>query len=160
VPSADTWQLSGNLWKQLENFGPGPLSGAASVVDTGRGVVVLFGGMMTASTSPVAFSGNTWEAPVPTSVTPTLAVQSVTLQIQEGKLITGVTLNGPAPATGILVSVALTKDGLPVVGGPVQLGVQGGQTTATTFELTPSAGTYVLIAQIPETPAMQATISV
>ena len=78
VPSVDTWQLSLNLWTQLENIGPGPLSEAASVLDSGRNVIVLFGGLVTAANAigrQVGWiSGNTWEGPLPA---PPLAVRSV-----------------------------------------------------------------------------------
>ena len=111
TPFLDTWQLSLNLWPQLENIGPGPLSEAASVLDSARNVIVLFGGVTVAAgsvTQAGQISGNTWEGPLPTAVTPPgpLAVQSITLQkeIEDNLLVMLITVNSPAPAGGISVN--------------------------------------------------------
>ncbi len=160
APSVDTWQLSGNLWKQLENIGPGPLSEAASVLDSGRNVVVLFGGVTTASgavTQATRVSGNTWEGPLPL---PPLAVLSVALQLTGTQLIATITVNSPAPAGGISVNVSVTKQGQPVAGWPTQLEVAAGQATAGTFQGVPLPGTYTLTAQIPGTPVVSGSITV
>ena len=153
VPTGDTWQLSGNLWTQLENIGPGPLSEAESVLDTGRGAIVLFGGVTSSGTA----TGNTWEVPLPP---PPLAVLSATLLIEGNLLVTSIVLNGQAPAGGVSVNVSLTKQGQTVAGSPSQLAVAAGQTTVGTFEFTPSAGTYTLTAQLAGTPAVSGSITI
>jgi Galactose oxidase, central domain len=160
TPFLDTWQLSGNLWKQLANIGPGPLCEAASVVDSGRNVVVLFGGVtapITALGTPAGgISGNTWEGPLPA---PPLAVLLATLQIEGDLLVTLITLNRPAPAGGASVNVSLTNQGQTVAGSPVQLSAAAGDTVVGTFESSLPAGTYILTAQIPGTPAVSGSIT-
>ena len=160
TPFLDTWQLSGNLWTQLENIGPGPLGEAASVLDSGRNVVVLFGGVTTASgavTQATRVSGNTWEGPLPS---PPLAVLSAVLQIEDNFLVMLITLNGPAPAGGVSVNVSVTKQGQTVAGWPTQLEVAAGQATAGTFQGVPLPGTYTLTAQIPGTPIVSGSITI
>ena len=154
VPSADTWQLSGNLWTQSENIGPGSLSEAASVVDSGRNVVVLFGGV---TNGAGGLSGNTWEGSLPA---PPLAVLSAALRFEADELFTVIALNGPAPAGGISVNVSLTKEGQTVIGSPVQLSAAPGQTTVGTFSFAPTAGTYTLTAQIPGTLVVSGSITI
>jgi Galactose oxidase, central domain len=151
LPAGDTWQLSGNLWAQLENIGPGPLSEAVSALDSARSVIVLFGGVTAA-----ALTGNTWEGPLPM---PPLAVLSAALQMDGNLLVTSITLNRPAPAGGVLVNVSLTNQGQTVVGSPTQLSAAAGQTAVGTFESSLPAGTYILTAQIPGTPAVSGSIT-
>ena len=153
-PSAvgDTWQLSGNLWTQLENIGPGPLSETVSVADTGRGVIVLFGGVTGAGTA----TGDTWEGPLPP---PPLAVLTAALQNEGLLIVTAIVLNGPAPTGGVAVNVSLTRDGVPLVGSPTQLTVAAGQTAAPGFSFGPAPGLFILTAQIPGTPAVSGSIT-
>ena len=161
TPFLDTWQLSGNLWKQLANIGPGPLCEAASVVDSGRSVVVLFGGVPTPiaalGTPAGGISGNTWEGPLPA---PPLAVLSAALQNEGILIVTAIVLNGPAPTGGVAVNVSLTREGVPLVGSPTQLTVAAGQTAAPGFAFGVAPGTFVLTAQIPGTPVVSGSITI
>ncbi len=141
-----------NQWTQLENIGPGPLSETSSVLDSGRSVIVLFGGV----TSGGTVTGNTWEGPLPL---PPLAVLSATLQIDGNLLVTSIALNQPAPKGGVSVNVSLTSQGQTVAGSPTQLSAAAGQTAVGTFESSLPAGTYTLTAQIPGTPAVSGSIT-
>ena len=168
TPFLDTWQLSGNLWKQLANIGPGPLSDAASVVDSGRNVVVLFGGV----TTPIAalgtpaggISGNTWEGPLPTAVTPPgpLAVQSITLQKEiTGQFVLTFTFTGQTPTSGVTVMLTIyNQGGQQVSTEPVTIGA-GLTTFAMQFSFpTALTGNFILSAQIAGTPAVTAPFTI
>ena len=166
TPFLDTWQLGGNLWTQLENIGPGALGEAASVLDSGRNVIVLFGGVMTASgtvTQATRVSGNTWEGPLPAALTPpgTVAVQSITLQqVNQEQFALTFNLTGPAPASGVIVTLTLLSQGQ-VVGAPEPVTIPAKLTSFTIPLSFPAGltGTLILSAQIAGTPAVSTSVT-
>ncbi|HET9373235.1 MAG TPA: hypothetical protein VFO19_23390 [Vicinamibacterales bacterium] len=77
-----TWEWDGERWTPMQDVGVGARSGHAMAFDSGRGVVVLFGGLrgFVQAPNPARLRGDTWEyADVPTDAAPVPAGRPVAI---------------------------------------------------------------------------------
>jgi hypothetical protein len=172
APLGDTWGFDGKLWTQVQDIGPGPLQGAAITFDSGRSRVVLNGGLAVAPANegqalPIPLQGFTWECPVepPPPVVVGVASLNVPGSAAGGGVASGVplsltiTLTGPAPAGGAMVSFSgpvftTTGANLPAATIPA-----GTSEITLPIEFAPgTTGQVTFSAQVAGTPAVSLTL--
>jgi Galactose oxidase, central domain len=171
-PLGDTWGFDGKHWTQLQDIGPGPLQGAAMAFDSGRGRIVLSGGLAVATgneeqASPIPLQGFTWEAPVEATVGPPAGIAVATLSIPGGA--TGVSGGVPLPLTITLTGsgdapTEVTFDGPIFAPNGTNLAPVMIPAAITTFivqvAFAPQIGPKTFSAQVAGTPAVSLTVTV